>query len=335
MLAGALYCPGGCYGAARNLQQSKVSEHQARTDNDDGEDDEDANDESRVLGASAQASREDLATLLPYYFDPKDARPSVYDPSWLDMHGDEAEETALMLLHEVLAEDVWNARVRCVTVLDSKPHITPIASMCTIIVCSCAAKEGDTRVCATSCEQSAPSSNAAATSLGRQHATMLEQEALVEIVGTAFEVIATLARVRGTENRSFTFRNASCGNHPCGMNDHHGDKVSADKLSPVWVGDSASVQVALRLSLFPLLERLGDRSATLSSAAEITLCRQCVALGEDRRASSVSQLLGTNADFLLDSLGLWPRPLDLSFRLHRSLLGWFLTTRFLHSKASS
>lgn len=62
------------------------------------------------------------------------------------------------------------------------------------------------------------------------------------------------------------------------------------------------MQVALRLSLFPLLERLGDRYAVLSAAAELTLCRLCVALN-DAAVGSISSLLADNADYLLDALG--------------------------------
>jgi hypothetical protein len=57
------------------------------------------------------------------------------------------------------------------------------------------------------------------------------------------------------------------------------------------------------LSLFPLLERLGDRAAALSSAAELTLCRMCVALDDPRANGSVAQLLSAHGDFLLDALG--------------------------------
>ena len=57
-----------------------------------------------------------------------------------------------------------------------------------------------------------------------------------------------------------------------------------------------------RLALFPLLERLGDRYATLSTAAELTLSRICLSLG-DAAVGSVPELLAANADFLLDALG--------------------------------
>ena len=53
--------------------------------------------------------------------------------------------------------------------------------------------------------------------------------------------------------------------------------------------------------LFPLLERLGDESLALSTAAELTLCRVCAALG-DAAIGSVADLLQANSDFLLDAL---------------------------------
>ena len=61
------------------------------------------------------------------------------------------------------------------------------------------------------------------------------------------------------------------------------------------------MQVALRLSLFPLLERLGDRYAVLSAAAELTLCRPCAALN-NAAAGSISSLLADNAGDLFDTL---------------------------------
>ena len=60
--------------------------------------------------------------------------------------------------------------------------------------------------------------------------------------------------------------------------------------------------MALRLCLFPMLERLGDRHAALSSAAELTLCRLCAALRAPA-CGSLPALLAANADFLLDALG--------------------------------
>ena len=66
-------------------------------------------------------------------------------------------------------------------------------------------------------------------------------------------------------------------------------------------GDDAPLQVALRRCLFPLLERLGDRSELLASGAELTLCRFCAACRHPP-VRGVRELLAFNGDFLLDAL---------------------------------
>ena len=134
---------------------------------------------------------------------------------------------------------------------------------------------------------SALSATAAPSSLSRQQATLLEHEALIEVVGSAFELLAASASAHAGAHASAQAASGSLVAAAVGGG----------------VGGVSSVQVALRLSLFPLLERLGDRAAALSAASEITLCRLCVALGEPHAVGSVAQLLGANADFLLDALG--------------------------------
>jgi hypothetical protein len=61
-------------------------------------------------------------------------------------------------------------------------------------------------------------------------------------------------------------------------------------------------QVALRLALFPVLERLGDSSTLLSHAAELTLCRLCLGAAHPQPPASVHELLRLNGDFLLDAI---------------------------------
>jgi len=136
----------------------------------------------------------------------------------------------------------------------------------------------------------APSAVSGATSpasLRRQHATLVEHEAMIELVGSAVELLAAAVRARAAQALG---ANGSVGAGGVGA-------------SSGGVGGCSSIQVALRLSLFPLLERLGDRAAALSSAAELTLCRMCVALDDPRANGSVAQLLSAHGDFLLDALG--------------------------------
>ena len=115
----------------------------------------------------------------------------------------------------------------------------------------------------------APSAVGQTGSIARQHATITEHEALLRVVGSAFELLAAAAE--GAEG------------------------------GVVGGGSRPAVQVALRRMLFPLLERLGDESLALSTAAELTLCRVCAALG-DAAIGSVADLLQANSDFLLDAL---------------------------------
>jgi hypothetical protein len=137
----------------------------------------------------------------------------------------------------------------------------------------------------------APSAVSGATSpasLRRQHATLVEHEAMIELVGSAVELLAAAVRARAAQALG---ESAGVGAGGVGAGGGGG------------VGGCSSIQVALRLSLFPLLERLGDRAAALSSAAELTLCRMCVALDDPRANGSVAQLLSAHGDFLLDALG--------------------------------
>ena len=57
-------------------------------------------------------------------------------------------------------------------------------------------------------------------------------------------------------------------------------EVVADGRADNVVEMDASLQVALRQVLFPLLERLGDASLSLSAASELTLYRICAAVGD-------------------------------------------------------
>lgn len=151
--------------------------------------------------------------------------------------------------------------------------------------------------------------SAAFGSLGQQQALLLQQEILLDVVGSAITLLAhiMLARTKGWPTASWCARSTVAthvllGVTACGC-------------------DGKDVQLALRLSLFPLLERLGDASLVISSAAELTLCRLCVAVDalSVRRGSapcatagaavvsvarSVSELLVSNSDFLLDSIGI-------------------------------
>lgn len=127
----------------------------------------------------------------------------------------------------------------------------------------------------------APSSKGTHGSLTRQHYTALEHEALLVVAGSAFELLA--AAVAAAPPTSSPPRGVVIGGGGIG------------------VGASAAVQVALRRLLFPLLERLGDSTLSLASAAEVTLCRVCVAIA-DPAVPSVAALLADNADFLLDTL---------------------------------
>ena len=61
-------------------------------------------------------------------------------------------------------------------------------------------------------------------------------------------------------------------------------------------------QVAMRLSLFPMLEHLGDEATLLSSAAELSLCRLCRGAAHDAPLGSVRELLRRNGDYLLDAI---------------------------------
>ena len=138
----------------------------------------------------------------------------------------------------------------------------------------------------------APSAVTGATSpasLRRQHATLVEHEAMIELVGSAVELLAAAMRARAAQ--------------ALGVSGGMGVGGGVGVGGGMGVSGCSSIQVALRLSLFPLLERLGDRTAALSSAAELTLCRICVALDDPRANGSVAQLLSAHGDFLLDALG--------------------------------
>ncbi|KAL1512118.1 hypothetical protein AB1Y20_005387 [Prymnesium parvum] len=98
------------------------------------------------------------------------------------------------------------------------------------------------------------------------HLDIIEKELLMQLIGSAIALLSAIP----TATRSDDLQEADA--HP----------------------------VALRLALFPTLERLGDRSATLSSAAEVTLCRLCVSI--EPKANSIPHMLSTNSDFVLETL---------------------------------
>lgn len=91
-------------------------------------------------------------------------------------------------------------------------------------------------------------------SLGEQHALLQERCLLVELVGSCCEVLGAISRA--------TYRT-----RPPRI--PHQDPFDRDHAHE----PSESLQVALRLCLLPLLERLGDDAAITSEAAERTLCR--------------------------------------------------------------
>ena len=141
---------------------------------------------------------------------------------------------------------------------------------------------------------SAPSARGSVGSLGQQHATVLEHELLVQVAGSAFDLLTCAeashdAAPHGTPSRAAGSRAEAPG-----------ERVRA--LSVSRVSQRPAVQVALRMLLFPLLERLGESLAVVASAAELTLCRLCASLSEPG-IGSVADLLAANTDFLLDALG--------------------------------
>ena len=91
------------------------------------------------------------------------------------------------------------------------------------------------------------------SSIGRQQATLLERESLLQVVGSAFDLL-TVAVAASTD-----------------------DAVSDDSAGAggtVDIGSRAAVQVALRRMLSPCSSGL-RRLSRLSSASELTLCRIC------------------------------------------------------------
>ena len=122
-------------------------------------------------------------------------------------------------------------------------------------------------------------------SAAEQQLVILEHELLLQAVGSAFELIAAYA---GSEEGG-----AAGGNGRAGR--EGGDAAR------MLVSMQAEVQVTLCRVLFPLLERLGETALAVSAAAELTLCRVCVAL-RDPSTGSIAQLLAANTDYLLDAL---------------------------------
>ena len=186
------------------------------------------------------------------------------------LDGVETEECMLMLLEELLDSRVWHAEGPAPASGHQTAFKPPNAAV-GMATASIAAPQGSM------------------SSIGRQQATLLERESLLQVVGSAFDLL-TVAVAASTD-----------------------DAVSDDSAGAggtVDIGSRAAVQVALRRMLFPLLERLGDDSLALSSASELTLCRICASLGDAARVGSVTALLATNADFLLDALGARLRRVD-------------------------
>lgn len=131
----------------------------------------------------------------------------------------------------------------------------------------------------------AESAHGARGSLLRQHSTVIEREALLQVVGSAYELLLTSSS--GLSRGVSSQRVGGCS-----------------MISPV-------VQAARQKLLLPLLEHLGDEVPSLSSAAELTLFRLSATV--DESTESVAQLLEQSADLMLDLLGgrlLRVRPYD-------------------------
>jgi hypothetical protein len=132
--------------------------------------------------------------------------------------------------------------------------------------------------------------------VGEQHALLQEQWLLLELVGSCFELLGAVARVTAQDavhahngrDRSgaapATLFSAPRGiaatsGAPRGIASSPGAprRIASPPGAPRGIAASESLQVAVRVCLLPVLERLGDDAAITSEAAERTLCRMVLA----------------------------------------------------------